>query len=217
MGAELTAPDRRALLATARTAIEARLRGHPHAFTGAGSLLEPRGAFVTLETRPGRELRGCVGFVEPLFPLIEAVSRAAVLAAFEDGRFSVVTEAELPRLAIEVSALSPLSRIVPADVEVGRHGLVIRRSGRTGLLLPRVAVEHGWDRERFLEQTCRKAGLPRDAWREPDAELLGFTAEAFGEDEGPERPDQNRKPSLTIEPSLPSTTRATKESRPGRS
>ena len=105
----------------------------------------------------------------------------AVAAAVEDGRFAPVNPAELGELRIEISALGPLEPIRPADVEVGRHGLLISHRSRRGVLLPQVPVEQGWDRETFLEHTCRKAGLPEDAWREQGVELLGFTAAVFGE------------------------------------
>jgi AmmeMemoRadiSam system protein A len=115
-------------------------------------------------------------------PLLETVARMAVAAAIEDGRFEPVTEAELDELSIEVSALSPLEPIRPEDVEVGRHGLLIGHGGRRGVLLPQVPEEHGWDRETFLVHTCRKAGLPDDAWKKPGVELLAFTADVFRDD-----------------------------------
>jgi len=107
--------------------------------------------------------------------------RAWKCAAIEDGRFEPVAEAELHQLSIEVSALSPLEPIRPEDVEVGRHGLLIGHGGRRGVLLPQVPQEQGWDRETFLVHTCRKAGLPDDAWKKPGAEILGFTADVFRE------------------------------------
>ena len=114
-------------------------------------------------------------------PLLETVARMAVAAAIEDGRFEPVTEAELDGLSVEVSALSPLGPIRPEEVEVGRHGLLVGQGGRRGVLLPQVPGEQGWDRETFLVHTCRKAGLPDDAWKEPGVELLGFTADVFRE------------------------------------
>jgi AmmeMemoRadiSam system protein A len=176
--------DRRALLAIARAAIARRLNlpvdAPPPRPTSA--LCEGRGAFVTLRQREGGELRGCVGFVEPRYPLHEAVGRAAELAAFEDSRFDPVRSEELAGLTLDVSVLSPLEPIAADSVEVGRHGLMIRHAGRSGLLLPPVPLQFGWDRETFLEHTCRKAGLPKDAWKQPGAELLAFTAELVEED-----------------------------------
>jgi AmmeMemoRadiSam system protein A len=172
------------LLGIARQAIDARLRGERFApVAGDPRLLEARGAFVTLSRRGTGELRGCVGYVEPLFPLAETVARAAVAAALEDDRFARVTGAELPSLSIDLSLLEPPRPIRAEEVEVGRHGLIVSCGGRRGLLLPQVPVEQGWDRERFLEQTCLKAGLPKAAWRRADTELLGFAAELFGDDE----------------------------------
>ena len=109
------------------------------------------------------------------------MARLAVAAATEDGRFARVTGEDLEGLVIEISALGPLVAVRAEEVEVGRHGLLLRLAGRSGVLLPQVAVEHGWDREEFLDKTAWKAGLPEDAWRRADAEIFVFTAEVFGE------------------------------------
>jgi AmmeMemoRadiSam system protein A len=183
MTGELTPDDGRRLLELARRAIEAKLGGR--ALEGApteGALGEARGAFVTLRRREDGELRGCIGFTEPTYPLVETVARAAAAAATSDGRFEPVALAELPRLTLDISVLGPLQPIAPADVRVGTHGLLIRFGGQAGLLLPQVAVEQGWDARTLLEQTCRKAGLPPGSWRQPGAELLAFTATVFCED-----------------------------------
>ena len=142
-----------------------------------------QGAFVTLRQRADGELRGCIGTLQPVpGGLPHMVAETARSAALRDPRFPPVEEAEVPGLRLEVSILGPLQPIDPAAVEVGVHGLVLRARGRSGLLLPQVPAEHGWDRTTFLEAMCRKAGLPAGAWREPGAELLSFTAEVFGED-----------------------------------
>jgi AmmeMemoRadiSam system protein A len=141
-------------------------------------LAEPRGAFTTLYL--GGELRGCVGYVLPTCSAYRAVAETARAAAFDDNRFSPVTAGEAPHLEIELSILSPPLPIPAEEVEVGRHGLLISQHGRRGLLLPQVAVEHNWNRTTFLEQTCRKAGLPVDAWRKR-ASILAFRAEVFGD------------------------------------
>ncbi|MFY9560932.1 MAG: AmmeMemoRadiSam system protein A [Terriglobales bacterium] len=143
-------------------------------------LSEPRGAFTTLYLRGS--LRGCVGYAMPVAPLYQAVAETARAAAFEDSRFLPVTQEEARQLEISLSILSRLSPIRAEEVEVGRHGLVVARGSRRGLLLPQVPVEYGWDRETFLEQTCRKAGLSSAAWRK-DATLEAFTAEVFGDHE----------------------------------
>ncbi len=139
---------------------------------------ELRGVFTTLYYHG--DLRGCVGFALPVAPLYRAVAETAQAAAFDDTRFPPLTREELPELRISLSILSPLRPIRPEEIEVGRHGLLISLGGRRGLLLPQVPVEHGWDRITFLEQTCHKAGLPANAWRE-GASLEAFTAEVFGE------------------------------------
>lgn len=132
-----------------------------------------------------RELRGCVGYAVPVAPLHRAVAKTARAAAFQDSRFLPVTKDEVPRLEVSLSVLSRLFAVHPDSVEVGRHGLVISDGARRGLLLPQVPIEHGWDRETFLEQTCRKAGLPLDAWRK-NATVEAFTAEVFSDfDPGP--------------------------------
>jgi len=176
-------PEERAqLLAIAREAITANLEGRPpRSVPLAPSLYECGVAFVTLTQRSDGELRGCIGYVEAVRPLAEAVAEAARLAATEDHRFEPPSRGELPRLRIEISVLTPLLPARAEDVVVGVHGLMIRQAGRSGLLLPQVPVEHGWDRETFLDHTCRKAGLPPGAWRLADAELLSFTAEVFGD------------------------------------
>jgi len=186
MSDALSTAARQRLLTVARRAIEGQLGGAPAGEEDLGELraeLERRsGAFVTLTRRADGELRGCVGVPEPLYRLDQAVARAAVAAALYDGRFDPVVAAELPELSLHVSVLGDLRPIDPAAVEVGHHGLVVRYAGRSGLLLPQVASERGWDRERFLSETCRKAGLPSDAWRKPGCEVLAFTAIVFGED-----------------------------------
>ena len=144
-------------------------------------LSEPRGAFTTLYLRG--ELRGCVGYVLPVSPVYRAVADTARAAAFEDTRFHPVTLAEARDLEIELSILAAPQPISAEAIEIGRHGLLITMAGRRGLLLPQVPSEHHWDRITFLEQTCRKAGLPLDAWQN-GATIEAFTAEIFGEKGG---------------------------------
>jgi AmmeMemoRadiSam system protein A len=139
-------------------------------------LAEPRGVFTTLYHR-GR-LRGCVGYVFPTTPLYRTVAETAQAAAFQDTRFHPVTAEESPELEVSLSILSPLKAIRGEEVEIGKHGLLVSMAGKRGLLLPQVPAEHGWDRLQFLEQTCRKAGLPTDAWHS-GATLEAFTAEVF--------------------------------------
>jgi uncharacterized protein len=141
-------------------------------------LAEQRGAFTTLYLHG--ELRGCVGFVVPTSSVYRTVADTARAAAFEDTRFYPVTLEEAPHLKIELSILSRPQPIAPEQIEIGRHGLLISMHCRRGLLLPQVPIEHHWDRITFLQQTCRKAGLPPDAWQH-GAEIHAFTAEIFGE------------------------------------
>jgi AmmeMemoRadiSam system protein A len=144
-------------------------------------LLQEVAAFVTLRRRDG-ELRGCIGRVEVSQPLYRTVQDCAISAATNDFRFSPVTAAELDDILIEVSALSPFRPISsPDQIQIGQHGLLIRKELRVGLLLPQVARDRGWDRDEFLRAICLKAGLPNDAWR--NADLYVFTAEVFEEEE----------------------------------
>jgi AmmeMemoRadiSam system protein A len=141
-------------------------------------LEEPRGVFTSLYLNGA--LRGCVGYVLPIGSVYRAVVETARAAAFEDTRFPPVKIDEAPHLQVELSVLSLPQPIAPESIEIGRHGLLVSMAGYRGLLLPQVPLEHNWDRETFLNQTCRKAGLPMDAWRN-GATVEAFTAEIFGE------------------------------------
>jgi AmmeMemoRadiSam system protein A len=179
---EYSNEERRWLLRLAHRSIRSAVNGQaPPTLEGASPhLREARGAFTTLHENG--ELRGCIGMIMAVKPLDETVREMARAAALEDPRFAPVTVDELDRLQVEISVLSPMFAIAPEDVVVGRHGLMISDGGRRGLLLPQVAPEFGWDRETFLAQTCRKAGLPMDQWRH-GAKIEAFTAEVFGEKE----------------------------------
>ena len=138
----------------------------------------PCGAFVTLKI--DNRLRGCIGHIVARKPLAETVRDMAVAAAMEDPRFLPLTKTEWPSVHLEISVMSPLRKIVnPSDIEPGRHGIYIKRGRRSGILLPQVATEYGWDRETFLEQTCRKAGMSKNAWMDSDSEIFVFSAEVF--------------------------------------
>ncbi len=141
-------------------------------------LKELRGAFVTI-TKKG-SLRGCIGHIRGVKPLYKSVEEMAAAAAFQDPRFPPVTKKELKDLDIEISVLTPFKQITDvSEIEVGKHGLYIEQGFYSGLLLPQVATEYGWDRNTFLEHTCRKAGLPPDAWREKDIKIYIFSADIF--------------------------------------
>ena len=145
------------------------------------ALLEPGGAFVTLY-RAG-ELRGCVGQIENPGPVADVVARSAINAALYDSRFPPIQALEVADLDIEISVLTVPERIQPEAIVAGRHGLMVVRGPCKGLLLPQVASERKWSGRRLLEETCVKAGLQRDAWRDSETGIFGFTAEVFSEKE----------------------------------
>jgi AmmeMemoRadiSam system protein A len=181
---EYSPEERNLLLRLAHDAIEALvLKRSPVSHPANSHLTEFRGVFTTLYLHG--KLRGCVGYVSPIFPLHRAVFETARAAASQDTRFDPVTSDELHELLLSLSILSPLHPIDASEVEIGKHGLVVTLGIRRGLLLPQVAMEHGWSRQEFLEQTCRKAGLATDAWKS-GAVLEAFTAEVFGDAGGPE-------------------------------
>ena len=176
---EFSPDERNLLLRLAHDAIAASLDQRELSLAPPSAhLAEPRGAFTTLYYRGG--LRGCVGYVFPVTPLYRTIAETARGAAFDDSRFSPVTRDENPELKVSLSVLSPPQPIRPDQVEIGRHGLLISLGLHRGLLLPQVPVEHRWDRIQFLEQTCRKAGLPLNAWQ-TGARLEAFTAEVFAD------------------------------------
>jgi len=174
-----TAEERASLLAIARQSIISRLTGTrfaPQALTPR--LAEPRGVFVTLYC--GGALRGCIGYPFAAEPLYRAVAQAAAGAALDDPRFAPVSLEKSAQVRLSLSVLSPMMPIAPGEIEIGRHGLMVSLGSARGLLLPQVAVEHGWTKEVFLENTCMKAGLPPDAWQH-GARIEAFTAEVFAE------------------------------------
>jgi uncharacterized protein len=143
------------------------------------SLSRPGGAFVTLHLR-GR-LRGCIGQLPSREPLVQVVAHCAKAAALEDPRFEPVPESDLPEIEIELSILSPLQDATPEQIEAGKHGISVSRGLQRGVLLPQVATQFRWDAKKFLEETCVKAELERDAWKDPSTRIEVFTAEVFGE------------------------------------
>ena len=173
----LSDEERKAILALARQALtEAICNGRLLArFPTEGIFSTRCGVFVTLQVRG--KLRGCIGVIDGREPLGECLIRCTASAALADPRFTQMLPEEMADSEIEVSLLSPLQRILPEEIEVGKHGLVVEQGMRRGLLLPQVAVEHRLDRERFLEETCHKAGFSRDAWKDPETTIYGFTCE----------------------------------------
>ncbi|HVB97786.1 MAG TPA: AmmeMemoRadiSam system protein A [Candidatus Dormibacteraeota bacterium] len=180
---------RAVLLRLARQAIESAVVSRPlEDLPALPDFTEPRGAFVTL-TRHGH-LRGCIGQVAPVDPLVRVVVQCAVAAATDDPRFAPVAADEVPHLEIELSLLSRPKVVRFDEIEVGQHGLIATCSGKTGLLLPQVADEKNWPVERFLEETCLKAGLDAYAWKKPETRIEAFTAEVFSERDFERMPPQ---------------------------
>ena len=180
---ELEPIERKELLRIARSTLREYLAigiippGKPH----RESLHQPAGAFVTLKTKGG-DLRGCIGTFAADGPLYATIQQMAVSSATRDPRFPAVTEEEFEELELEISVLSPREPLPsPDDVMVGTHGLCITLGPHHGVLLPQVPVEHGWDRDTYLEHICLKAGLPPDAYQHEDARLETFTAQVFSE------------------------------------
>jgi AmmeMemoRadiSam system protein B/AmmeMemoRadiSam system protein A len=188
----LTPAEKAELLALAKKSTETAVRTHrPLEYNGSAdeALMRERGAFVTL-TRNGA-LRGCIGYVSPMKPLSVTVRDVAAFAALRDSRFQPVAPEELSSLQYEISALSSLRRVLDVkQIEVGKHGLLMRRGGDQGLLLPQVPMEQGWDRLTFLRETCRKAGLPENAWQDEATDIFSFTALVFGDHRAPGEPAQ---------------------------
>ncbi len=147
---------------------------------------EKRGVFVTL--KKDNELRGCIGYSRPIMPLIDALRDASISAATRDPRFPSVSKQEMKEITVEVTVLTPPEQIqaepqkYPEIIEIGRDGLIVEKGGRSGLLLPQVPEEWGWDEEEFLSQTCRKAGLPMDVWTDKDTKIYKFQGQIFKEE-----------------------------------
>lgn len=173
------------LLSIARQAVEAAVRGEklPEFKSTTDELQTKSGVFVTIK-KPGR-LRGCIGQFSSKLPLYQTVAEKAVASATQDPRFLAdpITPAELSEIDIEISVLSPMRRIEnPLDLELGKHGIYIKRGMRSGCFLPQVAAETGWSKEEFLSNCCwSKAGLKPDAWKDKDTEVNVFTAEIIAE------------------------------------
>ncbi|MBS1840779.1 MAG: AmmeMemoRadiSam system protein A [Acidobacteria bacterium] len=172
--------ERRALLQYARHVVESAVRHSSFSAVSEDPIFSAvRGVFVTIHAK--NKLRGCIGVVEAAEPLRSSIAHCATGAALHDPRFLPVRPEELEHLEIEISLLSPPTPIQPADIALGKHGLIVVSDRRRGLLLPQVAAEHQLDREEFLAETCHKAGLPRDAWKSSAVQILGFTCEVFSD------------------------------------
>lgn len=178
----ISSEDKKALLKLARDSIKSRLGGPQPKIKG---FEHKRGVFVTLKIND--ELRGCIGFPQPSFPLGQSVAEASQQSAFNDPRFPALEKEDLEKVKIEISVLTKPEEItgekqnLPKKIEIGKDGLIIEKNGYSGLLLPQVPVEWKWTSERFLEQLCIKAGLPMDAWKDKDAKVYKFQADVFSE------------------------------------
>jgi uncharacterized protein (TIGR00296 family) len=192
MGLKISEKEGIYLVNLARRTIENLLEGKltPETLSAPLNLMKKAGVFVTLLNGEGKNsLRGCIGLPYPLKPLVESVIEAAQGAAFRDPRFSPVNKNEIDEIIIEVSVLTPPELInvkqpsdLPGRINVGKDGLIIQNNQRSGLLLPQVPVDWGWDSEEFLCQCCRKAWLPMDAWLLPETKVLKFNSIIFKEE-----------------------------------
>jgi uncharacterized protein len=180
MAFDVSAEDRKILLAIAREAIVSRLQNRSPVWPGHSRALdERRGAFVTIHKN--KVLRGCIGRMVADTPLEKTVRDMAMAAAFEDPRFPPLGKNEPGSIDLEISVLSPMEPCRPEDIVPGVHGAYLSKGYRSGVFLPQVATEQGWDRETFLEHLCYKASLPSGAYLDPDAKVMRFTAVVFGD------------------------------------
>ncbi len=181
MERDLDKDQQRFLLKLARDSIKHYLEKGEHLDVEAekGVLKEYRGAFVTI--KHNHQLRGCIGYPTPSYPLYKTIIEAAIMAAAKDPRFHPVDEEEFPDIDIEISVLSVPKKIKDTSkIEVGKHGIIISKGYHSGLLLPQVPTEYGWDLETYLRHGCLKAGLEEDAWKK-GADIEIFTAQVFSE------------------------------------
>jgi len=188
---DLTLEDGEFLVKLARESVEKYFVNETPDFSKVPEKLKRKGAaFVTIEKIIGdkKQLRGCIGYVEPIKPLYKTIYEVALAAAFEDPRFPPVRASELPFLVYEVSVLSSIKKLIgrpeerPRLIKIGKMGLIAKKGLFSGLLLPQVPVEEGWDEETFLSYTCLKAGLSSDCWLEESVEFYYFTARVFSEE-----------------------------------
>lgn len=180
----LTENEKLILLQTARESISSKLKKiNPNYPEASASLKRSLGSFVTLHI--DGKLRGCIGHILPVRALIEDVKILAQESAFHDPRFPSLYINDLKNIDIEISVLSPLEISTPGNVIVGKHGILMKNGYNSGVLLPQVPVEQGWNREEFLSNTCRKAGMQSMCWKDPNTQIETFTAVIFGENSKP--------------------------------
>ena len=171
-----TEQDKKELLKVSRQTLNDYLADfiEPHYETTSENLLKHLACFVTLTNKSTNELRGCRGETSANRPLIKSVIKMTISSAVDDPRFLPLVLQDVPDIKIEINVLSELEPITVENVEVGKHGLLIKKSFTAGLLLPQVPVHYGWDKTTYLQQLCKKAGLPKDEWQSPDIKLYGF-------------------------------------------
>ncbi len=179
----LSEKDKKVLMDIAKKTVECRVRKEtlPEFKVDSPILKENRGAFVTIKEHG--QLRGCIGYIEAIKPLYITIQEMAEAAALRDSRFPPVTIEELDKLELEISVLTPLRKIKDVnEIEVGKHGIVLKKGYRQGVFLPQVATEQGWDRTTFLEEICHKAGIyDKNCWKDKDAEIYIYSADVFKE------------------------------------
>ena len=181
---QLSAELRLKLLGVARQSLENFMENGDHIQfqTEIPELLEIRAVFVTLRKRSNGDIRGCIGQSKPRYPLIEAVAKTAISSAVDDARFPKLKISELPDVLIKINLLSPLTPSKPEDVEIGKHGIMIKKGSKGALFLPEVAVSNDWDIHTFFGELCRKADIPQGSCLDREAELYVFESEAWDED-----------------------------------
>jgi AmmeMemoRadiSam system protein A len=177
----LTNEEKKILLESARETITAKLTGREGLYAPVTKALEAKcGAFVTLHKHG--QLRGCIGNLVGVKPLYITIRGMALSSAFEDPRFMPLSQKELEEIDIEISVLSPMTQIKSIDdIKIGEHGIFIKNGFRTATFLPQVAVQQNWGIKELMENVCLKAGMGKDSWKEPDTEILVYSAIVFGE------------------------------------
>lgn len=179
----LTEDDKKELLKISRQTLTDYLTNYiePDYKTTSPNLLKPYAVFVTLNNKQTNELRGCRGETKANRPLIKSVIKMTIASAVDDPRFYPMTLQDVPDTKIEINVLSEMKSISVEEIEVGKHGLLIKKDYTAGLLLPQVPVHYKWDKLKYLEQLCKKAGLPPNDWKSPDAKLFGFETVEWSE------------------------------------
>jgi len=178
-----TDQEKKELLRVSRETLNTYLNNfsEPHFETTSENLLKNYACFVTLNDKKTNELRGCRGETTASRPLIQSVVKMTIASAVDDPRFFPVILKEVPDIKIEINVLSEMYEITVDEVEVGKHGLLIKKGYLAGLLLPQVPIHNNWDKEKYLRQLCKKAGLSTDAWQSPDTNLYGFETSEWSE------------------------------------